>query len=749
MSHRMLCITALVALFTWSSLKCDPIITLPYPSDIASTLKNEGQKKIDLADVDFLTQVTFEDLFNDAETKKIVIAGVATKEQDKLIIHYFDALNLINYFFSKLDGVAKPKILTQDNYNWLKRNQYHADENPTNKQRIQNVYFFTINRSGESSNYSYATNYIGNLTDIVKKTADIADLETAIINNSTPDINNDGSKKFATLNAQKIALLKERMGEYKNKNETTIAQYLEQQIKKLEETKLSPEEEEKLKKEDEQRKAKEELQKKSLEKGAKLLSALQKILRAISNRAIVTIFESEVAPLANDEPVVKPKASDFTTIIDSYFRLNLPQDAYNFIVNKKSSIEGYNNDQVTVTENLYGDFIHAIDARLKLPNEVLNLDEKQNFIDTLSKIKVTESYLQEVINAMIQKWKDTIEKRKKQEKLIQEIKQKLENLSMTASEADKLFTEHIKPFLTAEKEIKKTKEIFTNIIKRYAYVDPAAANTFITKNRDIVRWLDPDANVTEMETYLTNQIDLNLQALVQTLRRTGDDQIKSYIAKLEAYIAKLEAFVPANTPLSNRISAYKREVPLIKKEREEKEKLQKAEDIIEKIARELSTSMTAEQADKLFTENIGTIVVAKRLTNRQAATFNNIIREYALSDPEAASKFIAKLVSIFIRFPDYMSKYRAEEYLVKEIKSHFKKLTEDQQATGNDAPVNDYIAKLKIITNRASSKMEDTQQWAIQNMISAWEKEEETRKQKRQEADKALLSLRRALASIH
>ena len=742
MSHRMLCITALVALFTWSSLKCDPIITLPYPSDIASTLKNEGQKKIDLADVDFLTQVTFEDLFNDAETKKIVIAGVATKEQDKLIIHYFDALNLINYFFSKLDGVAKPKILTQDNYNWLKRNQYHADENPTNKQRIQNVYFFTINRSGESSNYSYATNYIGNLTDIVKKTADIADLETAIINNSTPDINNDGSKKFATLNEQKIALLKKIMGEYKNKNETTIAQYLEQQIKKLEETKLSPEEEEKLKKEDEQRKAKEELQKKSLEKGAKLLSALQKILRAISNRAIVTIFESEVAPLANDEPVVKPKASDFTTIIDSYFRLNLPQDAYTFIVNKKSSIEGYNNDQVTVTENLYADFIHAIDARLKLPNEVLNLDEKQNFIDTLSKTKVTESYLQEAINAMVEGGRATIEKRKKLEKVIQEIKQKLQDLSMTAPDAEKLFTEHIKPFLTAQKEIKNTKEIFTSIIKRYAYVDPAAANAFITKNKDIVRWLDPDANVAEMETYLINQIDLNVQALLQTLRRTDDD------TRMNNYIAKLETFVTANTTLSNIISAYKREVPLIKKEREEKEKLQKAEDIIEKIARELSTSMTAEQADKLFTENIGTIVVAKRLTNRQAATFNNIIREYALSDPEAASKFIAKLVSIFIRFPDYMSKYRAEEYLVKEIKSHFKKLTEDQQATGNDAPVNDYIAKLKIITNRASSKMEDTQQWAIENMISAWEKEEETRKQKRQEADKALLSLRHALATI-
>jgi hypothetical protein len=200
-------------------LQADSIITFPYPRDVASQIK-DNFKKIDIEDAadEGLSLVNFKDLFDSAESSSIIIASVITSIKDKYVAHYYDALAFIQFLL--MDWRHNP-------YKVLKGVGHKDFKDPVNRQKIERVYFFAVTRFGQIGNYSYKIKYLDDLGSIINDDKKIAYLESEVIkNNTTPDINELGEKKYETLYEQKIKQLHERVAAYRINNLGTIADFI-------------------------------------------------------------------------------------------------------------------------------------------------------------------------------------------------------------------------------------------------------------------------------------------------------------------------------------------------------------------------------------------------------------------------------------------------------------------------------------------------------------------------------------------
>ena len=510
MSHRMLCITALIAIFAWSTLKCDPIITLPYPEDIAKKLKNDNQKNLDLADSEPLTNYTFEEIFTEAKTSKIIVAGVATydiegtgrtsKVSDKFVIHYYDALELHKFFMVALKKGGKDEIITKGNYNYLKNNNYTSDIDPFTQERIQAVYFFEIDRSGAEDKYSYTAKYIGNFADIINDASKIADLEIAIINNAMV---NTLSKKTKLLEERKLLYGKREKNDPDKFSRFDIAEAIETHI---ENNLLSPEQ-----------KARREQKRKAQQKArqAKLHAAIQEISQSSDIADIFNIFHNQIVPLAHDGPIVKPTEKDFAIIISRLVGLGSTHDAYEFIKQHKSKIEGYYQDPQTITRNVYTDFIKAIETYLQ--DNSIDKDVKHKFIENLASITDDkEALLETGIRDIVLKYYKTVEDKAK--KILEKIK-----AARSGNEAESIYQQELKPMLTKDTNKFSRKEATQHIMELYIRENnPKAAYDFLIHYN------------TDLYTYvLKNKILPNfIQAIKKHLATLTVEQKKLFAEKL-------------------------------------------------------------------------------------------------------------------------------------------------------------------------------------------------------------------------
>jgi tetratricopeptide (TPR) repeat protein len=186
------------AFFSMSLLKAIQEVTPEFPlvikdnltGDVRLTLRNSVQELKDntlesKVSSDPISLAPFDALFDEAHSKSIIIAGVITKVNNNLVIHYFDGLWLMGYFsnmhkipLSSLDSNTYKLIRYAYQHNERRdiEHFYLEDEvddnwspmflNPINKQQIVSILFYKLNRTQENLLYTYKLEYLGDAEQV-------------------------------------------------------------------------------------------------------------------------------------------------------------------------------------------------------------------------------------------------------------------------------------------------------------------------------------------------------------------------------------------------------------------------------------------------------------------------------------------------------------------------------------------------------------------------------------------------------
>lgn len=155
----------------------------------------------------------FDQLFDEAATERIVVAGVVTDVEGKLVAHYFDALALMQYFVQLLPRNRLLSEFSYQDYYHLKNGfknvidphdrglytfpmawrmtererEWYAPifVDPINRQNVVMLDFFTIARSSkENGGYAYRASYMGSLEHAVATKKTSANFYSQIVGNT-------------------------------------------------------------------------------------------------------------------------------------------------------------------------------------------------------------------------------------------------------------------------------------------------------------------------------------------------------------------------------------------------------------------------------------------------------------------------------------------------------------------------------------------------------------------------------------
>jgi tetratricopeptide (TPR) repeat protein len=198
-------------------------VPLPYPSALKKSFGN-GQElsilvrssKDDIKTVSSecpLSKVSFDELFNDAATNKIVIGGIITEVNNTLVTHHFDGAVLMDYVINLLpEKTTLLKFMYSVSHEYTFKNAYkHAIDttdtrvlvlnafamtdndkewykpifiNPINRQKILTLHFFTLHRSiFEDGRYEYEVCSMGDMNELSLHESTAVHFEKCLLKN--------------------------------------------------------------------------------------------------------------------------------------------------------------------------------------------------------------------------------------------------------------------------------------------------------------------------------------------------------------------------------------------------------------------------------------------------------------------------------------------------------------------------------------------------------------------------------------